>query len=166
MKAKNFWNIIFGAVIVASYQPLAIAEMFKRDYEYKTPIPKTGQVTIRKPIKALPAKSLFVPCPTKSDLSDFAESTNFLVMVCRDRKNDLQKYWIQKSKKTGKLLRLTAQDLPDSPPVSWETGDYSVYLYIDGIGAGNAYLESYNRKSQQGRAEALLYHYSKVYDPR
>ena len=163
---KNCLNIVVSMALIGSYQPNAIAQEFKRDYEYKTPIPKTGQVTIRKPIQDVPTKALFESCPPKSYIYDLAESTNFLVMVCRDRTNDLRKYWIQKNKKTGKISRLSAQDQPNSQPALWESGDYSVYLYIDGVGRGNAYLESYNKKSKQGRAEALLYHYSKVYDRR
>ena len=92
--------------LVASYQPVAIAQdSFKRDYGFSTTLPQTGKVTIRKPITDLPAKSLFESCPKKSDLQEFAESTSFLVMICRDRQNDLQKYWIQKNKKSGKILR-------------------------------------------------------------
>ncbi|PZV18953.1 MAG: hypothetical protein DCF20_02585 [Pseudanabaena sp.] len=166
MKSKNFWNVILGALIVASYQPLAIAdEVFKRDYGFSTPIPATGKVTIRKPIKDLPAKSLFAICPAKSSLQDFAESTSFLVMICRDKKNELQKYWIQKNKKTGSVLRLTALDLPNSQPSAWTSGDYQVNIYRDGRNPQliNAYLESYNTKTKQGRAEALLYYYSKFH---
>ncbi len=165
MKTQNFWNIIVGAVVIASCQPLAaIAEIsMKRDYEYQTPLPQTGQVTIRKPIKDLPANKLFESCPLKSDLQDFAESTNFLIIVCRDRQDNLQKYWIQKAKKTGKILRLTVKDEPNSQPSLWKSGDYQLTIYADGIGRGNAYFELFNMKKQKGRAEALIYHYDKFY---
>ena len=162
---KNCLNIVISMALIGSYQPNAIAQEFKRDYEYKTPIPKTGQVTIRKPIQDVPTKALFESCPPKSYIYDFAESTNFLVMVCRDRTNDLRKYWIQKNKKTGSVLRLTAQDLPHSQPSVWKSGNYQVYLYHDGRNPEliNAYLESYNVITKKGRAEALLYYYSKFY---
>jgi hypothetical protein len=170
MKTKNCSDLIlgtlFGTLLVASYQPSAIAdEVFKRDYDFSTPIPATGKVTIRKPIQDLPAKSLFASCPAKSNLQEFAESTSFLVMICRDRKNELQKYWLQKNKKTGSVLRLTARDLPRQPYAGWKHGDYEVSLYGDGRNPEliNAYVESYNRKTKLGKAEALLYYYSKFH---
>lgn len=167
MSIKNYLITVLGMAIVASYQPQAIAEFtIKRDYEYQTPLPQTGKVTIRLPIQDLPVASLFESCPKQSYLQEFAESTHFLVMVCRDQKNDLKKYWLQKTKKTGKILRLTAQDQPYSQPSLWKSGDYQVNLYADGIGQGNAYVESYNMKTEQGRGEALLYHYSKFYGSR
>jgi hypothetical protein len=170
MNTKNCSNLIFGtlfgALLVAGYQPFAIAdEVFTRDYEFSTPIPTTGKVTIRKPLKDLPKKTLFASCPAKSDLQDFAESTSFLVIICRDQQNVLQKYWIQKNKKTGAVVRLTAQDLPNSQPSVWKSGNYQVYLYHDGRNPQliNAYLESYNLITKKGRAEALLYYYSKFH---
>lgn len=170
MNTKNCSNLIFGtlfgALLVAGYQPFAIAdEVFTRDYEFSTPIPTTGKVTIRKPLKDLPKKTLFASCPAKSDLQYFAESTSFLVIICRDQQNVLQKYWIQKNKKTGAVVRLTAQDLPNSQPSVWKSGNYQVYLYHDGRNPQliNAYLESYNVKTKKGRSEALLYYYSKFH---
>ncbi len=170
MKIKNCLDLIFGSLfgtlLIASYQPFVIADdIFKRDYDFSTPIPATGKVTIRKPIQDLPKKSLFASCPVKSDLQDFAESHSFLVMICRDQKNVLQKYWIQKNKKTGSVVHLTARDLLNSQPSVWKSGNYQVYLYHDGRNPQliNAYLESYNMKTKKGRAEALLYYYSKFH---
>jgi hypothetical protein len=165
MKAQHGFSFILGFMLITFCQPCAIASDFNRDYEFSTPLPQTGKVTIRQPIQALPAKSLFDRCPVKSHLEAFAESTHFLVMVCRDNSNDLKKYWIQKTLKTGKVLRLTAEDKPHSQPANWTHGDYSVSIYADGARPEltNAYLESYNTKTQQGRAEALLYHYSTFY---
>ena len=164
MLFKNWLITGLSIALVVSHHPNAIAEFtVKRDYEYKTPLPQTGRVTIRLPIQNLPVASLFESCPKKSHLQEFAESSNYLVMVCRDQANNLQKYWLQKTKKTGKVIRLTAQDRPNSQPSLWKSGDYQVTLYADGIGRGNAYLESYNLKTQKGRSEALLYHYSKFY---
>ncbi|MEI6428279.1 MAG: hypothetical protein WCO45_07810 [Pseudanabaena sp. ELA607] len=164
MSIKNCLITIFGIALVASYQPQVIAEFtMHRDYEYETPLPQTGKVTIRLPIQDLPSAKLFESCPKKSYLEEFGESTHYLVMICRDQKNDLKKYWLQKTKKTGRILRLTAQDQPRSQPSLWKSGDYEVMLYKDGRGQGNAYLESYNMKTQKGRGEALLYYYSKFY---
>lgn len=165
MSIKNCLNFILGAAIVASYQPMAaIAEpSFKRDYGYKTPLPQTGKVTVRRLLKDLPAKNLFEKCPTRSNLQDFAESSNFLVMICRDQVNTLQKYWIQKDKRTGEIVRLKALDKPRMEPVLFQNGDNSLYLYGDGLGLINAYVESYNEQTKQGIGEALLYHYNKFY---
>jgi len=141
-----------------------IAGDFKRDYESRTPLPQTNRLTIRKSIQALPTTRLFDRCPAQSHLEEFAESTHFLVMVCRDDRNQWKKYWIQKTKQTAKIIRLTAQDEPRSEPSWWKNGDDTVSLYKDGLGQPNAYLESYNTKTQQGWAEALLYHYWQFYD--
>jgi len=142
----------------------AIAGDFKRDYEPKIPLPQTQRLTIRKSIRALPATRLFDRCPTNSHLEEFAESTHFLVMVCRDDRDALKKYWIQKTKQTAKVIRLTARDEPRSQPSLWKNGDDEVDLYKDGVGKLNAYFQAYNTKTQQGWAEALLYHYWQFYD--
>lgn len=142
----------------------AIAGDLKRDYDFKTPLPQTQRLTIRKSILALPATRLFERCPAHSHVEEFAESTHFLVMVCRDDQDNLKKYWIQKTKQTAKIIRLTARDQPRSEPSNWKNGDDEVYLYKDGLGHLNAYLESYNSKTQQRWAEALLYHYWQFYD--
>ncbi|CAN1211416.1 DUF928 domain-containing protein [Tumidithrix helvetica PCC 7403] len=165
MKIQHCFRFLFGIALIAGYQPSAIADEFKRDYDFSTPLPQTGKVTIRKPLEALPLKSLFDRCPAKSHLEEFAQSTHFLVMICRDDTNDLKKYWIQKALKNGKVRKLIAEDRPNSQPVAWQSEDYKVSIYADGARPEslNAYLESYNTKTQQGRAEALLYHYSKFY---
>ena len=115
-----------------------------------------------------PASQRFDRCPAQSHLEQFAESTSFLVMVCRDDRDNLKKFWIQKAKKSGKITRLTAEDQPNSQPSRWTSGAYSVAIYADGRNPEklNAYLESYNTQTKQGRAEALIYHYSRFYDRR
>ena len=166
MKLRHCFSLILGAAILLGAQSQAIAFDLKRDYEFSTPLPQTGRVTIRKSIQALPATKLFERCPDNSRLEQFAESTHFLVVVCRDKRNQLKKYWVQREKKTGKTLRLTAQDEPQSQPSGWASGDNQFFLYADGRGRINAYLEVYNLKKQTGWAEALLYHYDKFYDRR
>jgi hypothetical protein len=165
MSIKNCLSLILGAAIFVSYHPLvAIAEpSFQRDYDYKTPLPQTGRVTIRRLLEDLPAENLFEKCPTRSKLQDFAESSNVLVMICRDQVNTLQKYWIQKDKRTEEIVRLKALDEPRMESVLFQNGDNSLYLYGDGLGLINAYLESYNEQTKQGIGEALLYHYNEFY---
>ncbi len=166
MNIKQLLGSTLGALLLSSVPSAAIAFEMQRDYEYETPIPATQQVTIRKTLRDLPKNKLFEPCRPNSYLYDFAESTNYLVIVCRDRRNNLRKYWSQKHKVTGKVVRLVAEDQPRSQPSLWQSGDLRLFLYIDGAGRGNAYLEIYNFKAQKGLGEALLYHYSKVYERR
>ncbi len=167
MKNKqHYFHFTLGLVLAVGLQLPAIAFDIKRDYEFSTPLPQTGQVTIRQSLGALPATKLFQRCPGNSRLQEFAESTRYLVIVCRDTRNNLKKYWIQQEKKTGKILRLTAQDQPNSQPSGWAKGNEQFFLYADGRGRINAYLEVYNMKNQTGWAEALLYHYSQFYDRR
>ncbi|MDX2256325.1 MAG: hypothetical protein NW214_12485 [Pseudanabaenaceae cyanobacterium bins.39] len=162
MHRLNLFHMIFsyGLLVMPS---MAIAVEVNRDYEYQTPIPAIKQVTIRKPLSALPRQKLFAPCLGQSTLTEFAESTNFLVMVCRDRLNPSQKFWIQKNKVTGRIISLKAEDKPRSQPVPWESGNYTFSLYADGVGRGNAYLEIYNTKTKIMVGEALLYHYDNYY---
>ena len=160
-------SITMSAALTAIPIPPGFAQTIKRDYETSTPLPQTKQVTIRQPLQALPSDRLFAKCPDRSQLTEFAESNNFLVMVCREGGDrGLTKHWLQKSKKTGKQMQLKAQDRPNSQPSAWKSGDYEVSIYSDGARPNliNAYLESYNTKTKQGRSEALIYHYATYYD--
>ena len=168
MNIHSWFNLVASLMLIG-YSGTAQADDLKRDYEATTPLPQTGRLTIRRSISALPADQLFDRCPAQSRLEEFAESTRFLVMVCRDDRDALKKFWIQKTKKTGTITRLTGQDQPRSQPTPFASGDYRVLIYADGAKPSqlNAYLESYNAKTRKaGRAEALLYHYSKFYDRR
>jgi hypothetical protein len=162
-----FCTIAFSSALITLAIAPAFAQTIKRDYETSTPLPQTKQVTIRQPLQALPSDRLFAQCPANSQLTEFAESNNFLVMVCREGGDrGLTKHWLQKSKKTGKQTQLVAQDRPNIQPSTWKSGDYEVSIYSDGARPNliNAYLESYNTKTKLGRSEALIYHYSKSYD--
>ena len=164
---RYFYLIAFSAALISMAICPGFAQTVKRDYEASTPLPQTKQVTIRQPLQDLPSDQLFAKCPENSQLTEFAESNNFIVMVCREGGDrGLTKHWLQKSKKTGKQLQLIAQDRPNSQPSAWKSGDYEVSIYADGARPNliNAYLESYNTKTKQGRSEALIYHYAKSYD--
>jgi hypothetical protein len=164
MKVQLYFRAIaFSFALIGTVIPPSFAQTFKRDHEFKQPLPQTKQVTIRQPLQALPSDRLFTKCPKNSQLAEFAESNNFLVMICRDL--GLKKYWVQQTKKTGKILQLTTQDRPRSQPSAWQSGDYQVSIYADSRDpkSVNAYLESYNTKTKQGRAEAIIYHYSDSY---
>jgi hypothetical protein len=162
-----FCTITFSAALISTAISPGLAQTIKRDYETTTPLPQTKQLTIRQPLPALPSDRLFAKCPANSQLTEFAESNNFLVMVCREGGDrGLTKHWLQKSKKTGKQTQLKAQDRPGWPPVGWKSGDYEVFIYADARepNLANAYLESHNTKTKQGRSEALIYHYSTHYN--
>jgi hypothetical protein len=167
MKFQHYFRAIaFSVALIGTVISPGFAQTLKRDYEFKQPLPQTKQVTIRQPLKALPSDRVFTRCPKNSQLTEFAESNNFLVMICREGGDlGLKKYWIQQTKKTGKLLQLTAQDKPGVLLSPWQSGDYQVSIYADGRGPINAYLESYNTRTMQGRAEALIYHYDDFYKP-
>jgi hypothetical protein len=170
MKIRHFLvttSISIITILVAISIPPGFTQTIKRDYEASTPLPQTKQLTIRQPLKELPSDRLFAKCPANSQLTEFAESNNFLVMVCREGGDrGLTKHWLQKSKKTGKQTQLKAQDRPNSQPSTWKSGDYEASINSDGAKPNlvNAYLESYNTKTKQGRSEALIYHYAKSYD--
>jgi hypothetical protein len=147
----------------------ALAEEIQRDYPFDKPIPATGHVTQRLPLVKLPASKQFKKCPDATKLVEYAESTSFQVMICADKKDPRSnKFWLQKSKKTGKLTQIAARRDPNDPATLWESGDYRVMIYGDSARPNtiNAYLESYNLKTKRGRGEALLYHYSLFYPIR
>jgi hypothetical protein len=162
-----FCTITFSAALISTAISPGLAQTIKRDYETTTPLPQTNRVTIRQPLQALPSDRLFAKCPMNSQLTEFAESNNFLVMVCREGGDrGLTKHWLQKNKKTGKQMQLKAQDQPSSQPSTWKSGDFEVSISADGAKPTliNAYIESYNTKTKQGRSEALIYHYSTHYN--
>jgi hypothetical protein len=165
---KPWFPLVSSLLLLTAFPGLAQAGEMKRDYEFSTPLPQTKRVTIRRPIAALPANQRFDRCPAQSRLEEFAESTSFLVMVCRDDRNNMKRFWIQKAKKTGAITKLTWLMERGDPYRGWTSGDYSVSIYADGRNPEklNAYLESFNTRTKQGKAEALIYHYSRVYDRR
>jgi hypothetical protein len=169
MKIHHYISTIaFSATLIATTITPGFAQTIKRDYEASTPLPQTKQLTIRQPLQALPSDLLFAKCPANSQLTEFAESNNFFVMVCREGGDrGLTKHWLQKFKKTGKQMQLIAQDRPNSQPSTWKSGDYEVRIYADGARPNltNAYLESYNTKTKLLRSEALIYHYATHYKP-
>jgi hypothetical protein len=158
---------IIAVLIIESAS--ALAEEIQRDYPFEKPIPTTGHLTQRLPLVKLPAAKQFKKCPDTTKLVEYAESTSFQVMICANKKDPRSdKFWLQKSKKTGKLTQIAARRNPNVPGALWESGDYRVMIYADGARPDtvNAYLESYNLKTKRGRGEALLYHYSMFYPIR
>jgi hypothetical protein len=167
VKFQHFFSLISSFILIANYPSAVRAGDIKRDYDFSTPLPHTERVTIRQPIQALPTNLLFTRCLQGSHLVEFAESTNYRVMICRDDSNKLKKYWIQQTKETGAIIQATAEDNPKSQPARWTVGNFDeVGIYADSARPekSNAYIEFYNKETQEGWAEALLYHYSESYN--
>lgn len=164
MKYARFMKLpivlVIGACLITVKPDIKQAQGQNRrpnpDYGSTTPIPKIGRVTIRRHIRDLPRNQIFAQCPTNTRLVEFAESTNYSVMICSDdNKLNNRKYWIQRHKATGRELRLTASyDIRGVP--YYPNGSEEYYIYTDGARPErmNAYLsgDSY---------EALLYHYNR-----
>jgi len=126
------------------------------DYGYREPIPVICRVTVRQNLRYLNRNRLFASCPNSTNLYAFAESTNYVVMVCSNESISNAKYWIQMSKIDRKILSFTAlYDVRGVP--YWQNGNSSLFLYSDGIRCGNAYL------TMGEKSEAILYHYDKWY---
>jgi hypothetical protein len=158
----------FFSATLAGLTPLAaIAQTIQRDYDFSTPIPETGKVTIRLPMKQIPSDRPFTVCPPQTVLLDFAESSRSLLMICSDEQDKTYgKYWIQRMAGRRTYLRLTAPPRPDRSHPGFKQGRETEYfLYADSArpGQNNAYLEVYDRRTGKGTGEALLYHYSSRY---
>jgi hypothetical protein len=70
MKIRCSLSLVLSITLVVVYQPNLRAGDMKNDYEFSTPLPQIGRATIRRPIQALPARSLFDRCPAKSQLEE------------------------------------------------------------------------------------------------
>ncbi|WP_374790837.1 hypothetical protein [Aerosakkonema funiforme] len=166
MKRRLLFIFLMTIFIIFGIKSLPnLAQEMQYDYAPNTRIPAIGRVTIRDNIRNLPANKRFTRCPSNSNLIEFAESTNYLVMICSDeRDRNRHKYWIQRSKHNRLILRLIAsfdvRGVPDYP-----NGQYTYYIYADGGGRINAYLERCNQ-TRRCVSEALFYHYSRWYEKR
>ncbi|MEB3295465.1 MAG: hypothetical protein VKJ24_20110 [Synechococcales bacterium] len=145
----------------------AIAQTIHRDYDFTIPIPETGKVTIRLPMQKIPSDRPFTVCPPNTALLDFAESSRSLLMICSDEQDKTYgKYWIQRVVGRRTYIRLTAPPKPNGQHPGFKQGRETEYfLYADSARPEqhNAYLEIYDRRTGQGKGEALLYHYSSRY---
>lgn len=130
------------------------------DYGSFTPLPQTGRVTIRQPLKALDRQRLFAPCFSGTTLYAFAESTNYLVQICA--RNGVPRVYISKDKRNGRLLTVQDQDASRTRQLIFARGQYLYILYRDGRAPErmNAYLQVF-RGQQQVLGEALLYIYER-----
>jgi hypothetical protein len=133
----------------------------QRDYDFRTPLPSTGQVTIRGSIRTIQLDQLIADCPTDSAPYALAESTNYRVQVCSEEYDPwLPKYYIGQAKDGSGELRITSTDVNAARQLIFENAGYTYVIYRDGARPNqiNAYLEVYS-PSGQGYAEALWYLY-------
>lgn len=135
-----------------------------QDYGPATPLPATGQVTIRSDIRNLDPNQLIAPCPSDSSPYAFAESTNYRVQICSAEYDPWQpKYYIGQAKQGNEELKITSTDPAAARQLIFNHAGYTYVLYRDGrtrtaSGAANAYLQIFT-PSGEGYAEALLYFY-------
>lgn len=127
-----------------------------QDYGWKTPLPQTGKLTIRRPLRAFSRKQMFAACPGGSNLYAFAESTHYKVQICAV--GGTPRYYMGRSKINSNKLTVEDRNGDRANQLIFVRGDYSYILYRDGRGPINAYLQVF-QKDQQILGEALLYLY-------
>jgi hypothetical protein len=163
MKKRSIFSLIMSLTLGVGSLPTSAQEI-QRDYAPTTPLPNIGRTTIRDNIRNLPTRRIFTQCPSNSIILEFAESKNYLVIICsQENDRNVPKYWIQRPKNGGSDLRINVTF--DEGMALYERGEYSYSIYSDGIRPErlNAYLQRYNRNFQKGFGEALLYHYNRRY---
>lgn len=165
MKGRSIFSLIMSLTILSVSSLPISAQEIKKHYEATTPLPGIGRVTIRDNIRNLPTNRIFRKCPSNSMIIEFAESKSYLVIICSDENDhNLPKYWIERRKNGGSDLIVNASSNTNEP-ATYKRGEYSYWIYSDGIHPEkmNAYLQRYNRNTQRGSAEALLFYYNRGY---
>lgn len=140
--------------------PTAVSEP-QQDYAATSPIPATGQVTIRNDIRNLDVSQLIANCPADSAPYAFAESTHYRVQICSQEYDPWQpKYYVGQAKDGSGELRITSDRPDEARQLIFQSGGYTYILYRDGARPEqiNAYLEVYT-PSGKNYAEALWYLY-------
>jgi hypothetical protein len=133
----------------------------QRDYDFSTPIPSTGKVTVRDSIRNLDTSRLITNCPSDSAPYAFAESTHYRIQVCSQEYDPwLPKYYIGQAKDGSGEMHLTSTNLDQARQLIFKNGDYTYIIYRDGTRpeTTNAYLEVYAPDGKNS-AEALWYLY-------
>jgi hypothetical protein len=139
----------------------------QRDFAPTTPLPATGQVTLRGNIRDVASDRLIRQCPSDSAPYAFAESTRYLVQICSAEYDPwLPKYYISQAKDGSGNLELTNSDPNTAQQLIFPNGDYTYILDRDSVRTEqtNAYLEIHHPDGQT-YAEALLYFYEQVDRP-
>ncbi|WP_416670655.1 hypothetical protein [Egbenema bharatensis] len=135
----------------------------ERDYEPTSPLPSTGQVTIRDNIRNVSLDRLIADCPTDTGPYALAESTNYIVQICSAEFDPwMPKYYLGRTKADGSEIWLTNEDQDTARQLIFPNGDYTYVLYRDSARPDetNAYLEIHTPEGKV-YAEALIYLYER-----
>lgn len=165
MRTKKHWFSVLGIaaslVVLGMTGSIARAQEIQRDYGPITPLSQTGRLTIRGVIRSLSFSRLLVLCPQNHRLIQFAESTNYQVIICASNcGRNRPAYWIQVDKSSGEELRIEAAfDLRGVAYYPHGNYNYSIHDDSGRYREHNAYLEIYNTQTERATAEALLYYY-------
>lgn len=152
---------------VSQLQPDPDNPNLLRDYGPTTPIPATGQVTIRGDVRQLDLDRLIADCPADSAPYAFAESTGYFIQICSAEYDPwLPKYYIGQAKDGSGELRLTNDNPDTARQLIFPNDGYTYTLYRDSARPNqtNAYLEV---GTPEGKtyAEALFYLYERLDRP-
>lgn len=135
---------------------------YLRDYGFSMPLPQTGKVTIRQPLRQFKQNRMFKPCPANSNLYAYAESTNYQVEICtKEYTLNQPKYYLSRANNGKSSLTITSNDEDAAYQLIFNNNGYTYSIYRDGGGprnAINAYLEV-TRPDGKTFGEALLYLY-------
>ena len=147
-------------------ETIAEAPTIQRDYAPTSPLPSTGQVTLRGNIRNMETDRLIAECPPDSAPYAFAESTNYIVQICSAEYDPwMPKYYLGHAKADGTEIWLTNEEHETARQLIFENSDYTYVLYRDtNPNETNAYLEVHTPDGTV-YAEALLYFYERTDRP-
>jgi hypothetical protein len=148
----------------AKFKPDSDNPNYLRDYDFSTPLPQTGKVTIRRSLREFKQNRMFKPCPANSELYAFAESTNYQVEICTKEHTLKQpKYYFSRAKNGSGSLTIKSNDEDAAYQLIFYNNGYTYLIYRDGSNSRhpiNAYLEV-TRPDGKTFGEALIYLYER-----
>ncbi|MBW4445757.1 MAG: hypothetical protein KME38_02470 [Spirirestis rafaelensis WJT71-NPBG6] len=148
----------------AKFKPDSDNPNYLRDYNFSTPLPQTGKVTIRRALREFKQNRMFKACPANSELYAFAESTNYQVEICTKEHTLKQpKYYFSRAKNGSSSLTIKSNDEDAAYQLIFQNNGYTYSIYRDGGSSKNpinAYLEV-TRPDGKTFVEALIYLYER-----
>ena len=148
----------------AKFKPDSDNPNYLRDYNFSTPLPQTGKVTIRRSLREFKQNRMFKACPANSELYAFAESTNYQVEICTKEHTLKQpKYYLSRAKNGSSSLTIKSNDEDAAYQLIFQNNGYTYSIYRDGGSSKNpinAYLEV-TRPDGKTFGEALIYLYER-----
>lgn len=148
----------------AKFKPDSDNPNYLRDYNFSTPLPQTGKVTIRRTLAEFKQNRMFKACPANSELYAFAESTNYQVEICTKEHTLKQpKYYLSRAKNGSSSLTIKSNDEDAAYQLIFQNNGYTYSIYRDGGSSKNpinAYLEV-TRPDGKTFGEALIYLYER-----